>query len=389
MRRFICPLMLTLKAAPRLSVTLLCAAALVGAFGCGDEDDASEPDDAGAGGEAPVGGGDGAGGENAEGGAAPSCEAPPPAPLDCPQPGELPFATESDAFEGADLEADLEGFPEYKFQNEDTLTDSAAGQTVRGRMARGKTLTSVAVPEEWVSLWTWNAAGEWSQIGRTRTDADGQYSFDVADFGLGLHTTYAVLEGEGSCAMHAIAHWPAGTQFVVTDIDETLTTSDAELLTQIRDPSHDPARRPGSIEMVNAWADKGYKIVYLTARPHDFRVPTREWLRRHGYPLGPLSTASSLVFGGTASAYKGAFLKGLIDDLGWVPVAAYGNAESDVTGYEAAGIPKEVSFTIGVEAGMAGTVAIADGDYTAHVGSYVADQPDAQQPYEADIPYCQ
>ena len=25
-------------------------------------------------------------------------------------------------------------------------------------------------PEEWVSLWTWNAAGDWTQLGRQRTD---------------------------------------------------------------------------------------------------------------------------------------------------------------------------------------------------------------------------
>ena len=43
---------------------------------------------------------------------------------------------------------------------------------------------------------------------------------------------------------------------VVTDIDETLTTSNAEWLTQLADGSHDPAMRPDADVLMSGYADE-------------------------------------------------------------------------------------------------------------------------------------
>ena len=53
---------------------------------------------------------------------------------------------------------------------------------------------------------------------------------------------------------------------MITDIDETLTTSDAEWLMQIIDPSHDPAMRPDANTVMQANDEAGYSVFYVTAR---------------------------------------------------------------------------------------------------------------------------
>ncbi len=370
------------------ALTLALVATLAGCDGGGEGE--GTPTDTGAGGTPGMGGSPADLGPPGDAGVL-SCDTPQPARLGCPAPGTLPFETEASAFDDPGIEEALAAFPEYKQQNQDFLGNPDAAQSLVGRMARGRALNARPIPNEFVSLWTWNATGHFEQLGRQRTDGDGRYTFDLSGddrFGLGTHITYAVLEGDGSCADHLVASWPAGTQVVVTDIDETLTTADAEFLRQIGDPSYDPQLRPGSIELMNAWAEKGYKAIYLTARPHDFRVPTRGWLAAHGYPTGPVGTATSLVVGDAAVAYKAAFIGQLVNDLGWSVVAAYGNADSDIQAYAQAGVPKSVTFVVGTLAGEDGTVAIEDGDYSNHVATYVAAQPAAVQPFAADEPFC-
>jgi phosphatidate phosphatase PAH1 len=124
---------------------------------------------------------------------------------------------------------------------------------------------------------------------------------------------------------------------------------------------------------MQTWDGKGYTIVYLTARLHTFRPETRTWLEDEGYPTGPMITAADL---GDAAAYKTAWLQRMIDDFGWDVVAAYGNATTDIDAYAAAGIPTDITFIIGPNAGMGGTQPIANDDYTQHIADFVDQQPD-------------
>jgi phosphatidate phosphatase PAH1 len=128
---------------------------------------------------------------------------------------------------------------------------------------------------------------------------------------------------------------------------------------------------------MNLWNDKGYIIVYLTARPHAFRAETRSWLSDHEFPPGPVITANSLVFDDSARNYKRTWVNRLTSDFGWTVTAAYGNATSDIDAYEEAAIPKNITFIVGEHAGVADTQAILDNDYTAHIADFVEGQPDA------------
>ena len=66
----------------------------------------------------------------------------------------------------------------------------------------------------------------------------------------------------------------------------------------------------------------------------------------------------------------------MVTDFGWVPFAAYGNADTDITAYANVSIPLDHTFIIGTEGGNGGTVAIPNLDYTQHIATFIAAQPD-------------
>jgi phosphatidate phosphatase PAH1 len=233
-----------------------------------------------------------------------------------------------------------------------------------------------------VSLWRFDdATSSWQSLGRTITAEDGSYAFELGNtFDAGSHKVWAVFEAGRTCYTHSLMVWPEGTQFVLSDIDGTLTQSDDELFAEIGDPTYDQQTKGSAIELIQAWDDKGYGLVYLTARPGDFRPMTEAWKARRGLPHGLTQFAFSLVFDATARAYKAEFISTLLNDMQWEIVAAYGNATSDIEAYADAGIPLDVTFIIGEHAGESGTVAIPNDDYAAHIAEWVAVQPDATAP---------
>lgn len=318
-----------------------------------------------------------------------------PSLLDCPSPGSLPFETQSTAF-AAGGQSVNDANPRNKDTASDILGNSGGALAfttmdnnvapspdlsnftgVKARTTNGEGLISTPIDSEFVSLWSYDGV-EWEEQGRTQTSAAGEYSFSGVDLSPNrFQPYYAILEGDGTCAPHYMFLLDPGTQVVVTDIDGTMTLTDEELTQQINDGSYDPQENNSASDMMSLWADKGYTIVYLTARPHLFRSETRSWLRDHGFPVGPVISANTLVFGDSARQYKRTWVNRLTGDFGWSVVAAYGNATSDIEAYEDAGIAKDITFIIGENAGVADTVAIENNDYTNHIADFVTPYPDA------------
>ena len=128
---------------------------------------------------------------------------------------------------------------------------------------------------------------------------------------------------------------------IVSDIDETLTLSDGEFLMQLADSTYDPIEREEGAELITDYHDRGFHIVYLTARAEvqssaDNETPARqlteEWLDAHGFPFDEntrVVMADNFVFGDTAAAYKGQALMD-IQAEGFTFDYAYGNATSDI-----------------------------------------------------------
>ena len=314
--------------------------------------------------------------------------------LDCPAPGDLPFRLEAPGFVHAENATLAKNDTRVKDESSDTmgnpgglvasvyLADAAAPTAApisyRGAKARTSLtggLFATPLPGENVSLWTYDGTA-WQTIGRTQTGDDGYYELPATGYVAPNGTPiYSMLEGDGGCSEHYDYLLPAGAKVVVTDIDGTLTLSDNEEFMQIGDESYIPMMMGAADKLTQAWAAKGYTVIYMTARPMVFRNETRNWLRDLAFPIGPVITAPTVE---DAAIYKTLWLKRLVDNFGWQIVAAYGNADTDITAYNNAMIPKAQTFIVGPNGGNAGTVAIPNMDFTAHIATYVNVQPNAQ-----------
>jgi phosphatidate phosphatase PAH1 len=175
---------------------------------------------------------------------------------------------------------------------------------------------------------------------------------------------------------------------IVTDIDETLTTSDEEFIQQMLEPDYVPAMRPGSLELVKALYKRGYLVMYLTARAETLelmdgtsgREATEGWLVDMGFPMDPDRTEvvlapSSLVGDeeGTAAYKRDAILDRVA--AGWTFDFAFGNATTDASGYLEAGIPPDQIYMIGDHAGYQGTVAVQGEGWTTLIETELAPLP--------------
>jgi hypothetical protein len=312
--------------------------------------------------------------------------------LECPTPGALPFRLESKGFQKSSNATLAKNDTRYKDEASDVLGNpggvmanvyladadapaasiSYAGTRARTMPSQG--LFSQPFPGENVSLWYYDTtAMEWTSLDRGVTDDNGHYALAADSFiAPNGAPVYAMLEADGSCAVHRDYLLPPGSKFVVMDIDGTLTDNDNELIMQITDYSYMPKMMKAANTLAQKWAAKGYPIVYLTARPHLFDAETHAWLDQLDFPKGPLITENG---GEAADVYKTLWLNRLITTFGWVPFAAYGNAPTDITAYKNAQIPLDRTFIIGPEAGNGGTVAIPNMDYTQHITDFVEAQP--------------
>lgn len=173
---------------------------------------------------------------------------------------------------------------------------------------------------------------------------------------------------------------------VVTDVDETLTTSDAENFRQILDPSYDQKERPDASETFEAYRAKGYWVVYVTARPETlvlrdgrpYRQATLDWFDAHAFPHPDDASATyfapELLSALVPRGYKGETIKAL-RDAGYQVDYAYGNAATDFQAFADAAIPLDHTFSIGKLAGWGGTTPIAEAGYTEHLASFLPTVP--------------
>jgi len=176
---------------------------------------------------------------------------------------------------------------------------------------------------------------------------------------------------------------------VVTDIDETLTTSDLEWLFELMDEDHDPAMRPDANTLMTWYADNGYRVFYVTARGQDLQLPdltpardaTEAWLVEHGFPYeeGSLYLAEgTYVTGDDAVEYKAGVINDLVAE-GWTMAYAYGNADTDIEAFLEAGIPNDRIYLVGELAGTMDVEPLPDDEaYTQHMADHLPDVSPAQ-----------
>jgi hypothetical protein len=144
-----------------------------------------------------------------------------------------------------------------------------------------------------------NCGTSWEHLGTATTTTDeehetvegvldtgGRVYFEIPAaqrLGIGRHRLAFVVKGDHTVATQFIEVLPSGARFVVSDVDGTQTESEAAeaeylLLNAIFLGDNRPAARPYGPELLWAFANRGYRIFYVTARPEWLHVRTHEWV---------------------------------------------------------------------------------------------------------------
>lgn len=141
----------------------------------------------------------------------------------------------------------------------------------------------------------------------------------------------------------------------------------------------EPEPRAGGPEVIQAYRDRGYEILYVTTAPpnvliNDLPVPVavEAWLEDHGFPLGE----GTQVLGYTGNSTEpNAPILSITDELlrlggeGVSRDAGYTENADKAYAYASGGIDPAHIYMIGEEAGVAGTTAIPGDDLLAHVAT--------------------
>jgi len=140
------------------------------------------------------------------------------------------------------------------------------------------------------------------------------------------------------CALtpHAVERATAAqNRAVVFDIDGTLTRKVGAIRTA----------REGAAEAVRAYADAGYRVVYLSARTPLFQWYILVWMETHSFPEGRIHVTESPEDRRDHSAFKLRVLEEY-GSQGWTFVAAYGDSSTDFEAYANAGIARDRIFAL-------------------------------------------
>jgi len=128
---------------------------------------------------------------------------------------------------------------------------------------------------------------------------------------------------------------PGHNLAVVFDIDGTLTTGRRAI----------GDTRPGAAAAVQAYAEAGYRVIYLSARHPLMQWQIPRWLKRNGFPPGPVHVTESREQRRDHAAFKQGVLEEYRDS-GWGLAAAYGDSGTDFQAYANAGIDRNHVFAL-------------------------------------------
>lgn len=122
---------------------------------------------------------------------------------------------------------------------------------------------------------------------------------------------------------------------VVFDIDGTLTP-DVLRIAEVR---------KGAVDAVRMFADKGYKIIYLSHRRRVFQGNLLNWFQNNDFPAGDIHVPQTAEDERDAVAYKIRILREYMD-RGWQLKFAYGDSTTDFISYREVKIPAENIFAL-------------------------------------------
>jgi phosphatidate phosphatase PAH1 len=213
----------------------------------------------------------------------------------------------------------------------------------------------------------------WQYLGKYKTDWDGKIYVQVPPKQEGDYIIRMVVEGDRSVATGYLTVVQPGRKTVLFDIDGTLTLNDNEIIKEyIYLDNAEPY--PYAVDMVQAYINKGYQVVFLTGRPYWTATLTRSWFDRYDLFPWQLRMNSSADWLLNVQQYKTDYLNYLQRTVGLDIIRAYGNDDTDIAAYTASGISTNNIYMIGDMAGQSGTQPIYN-NYYDHLYTVVQNTP--------------
>jgi len=242
------------------------------------------------------------------------------------------------------------GFANHR--GRDLILAPGMDQWVLGKFAYG--VIDKDIHDEEVDIWLdRDCSGTWQKLATGITTYDGDhatvegvddtggriyYQIPVSQqLGIGRHRIYMVVAGDLSGTEQYIEVVPQGTVYFATDVDGTLTAKENEEYSAILTGTVSDAN-PDAGKALSLLASKGYRPLYLTARPEFLVGRTREFVSVKGFPLGLVHTTLALgATGGAAVTFKKTELNELTN-RGFKVAWAFGNTDSDAEAFFVANI---------------------------------------------------
>lgn len=214
----------------------------------------------------------------------------------------------------------------------------------------------------------WEVDGGWHPIGEARTDANGKavLAAKAPERPGPIKVRWWFKDQSAEAVLWVVKEGQAVTVF---DIDGTLTPSDRENVKDYarrllhRAKAEGPRLRPNAV-LAALKASKDSLPVFLTGRPPFLGRPTREWLATHGFPAGMVFLMPESRDAWPSEGHVGQAKLERLKELqakGLRIVRAYGNAMTDISAYEGAGVDKGQTFILGKHGGERGTVKVGEG----------------------------
>lgn len=122
---------------------------------------------------------------------------------------------------------------------------------------------------------------------------------------------------------------------VVFDVDGTLTPTVTKIF----------SARPDASAVARLYAERGHRIVYLTARAPALQGTLQNFLTRNKFPPGDLVVPKDRAEQVAPADFKAAALSNYRAH-GWDIIAAYGDSSTDFDAYARAGIPRDRVFAL-------------------------------------------
>lgn len=223
-------------------------------------------------------------------------------------------------------------------------------------------VTSI-IEDEDVDVYVLRGCGaQWELLGTATTTKSGQHAtlegvedtggrvyFPIGagqTLGLGRHRVRLVVKGDAKAAEGFIEVQPRGSAVFVSDVDGTLTTSEAAEFGGIL-TNTTPDANPNAAATYEQFVAAGYRPVYLTARTDSELARTRVFLDERGFPPGLVRTTSGNgligLTGSAAVTYKARELQ-LFQDHGVRVVLGVGNTNTDAQAYQTQKLEKRFMF---------------------------------------------